>query len=272
MKQKNSSDGEPCRICGGSPTIKAHLMPEAFVKEIYHSTKSDEQHMIVFNETGHKSASKTGRYERGLLCASCDGKLGAYEGSALELLKRLRSVKVGKKSGTDAAIRSGLYEFRVPAPDVFVRFACGILWKYSSIDSTIAGHLRLGSIKDQLEGVCFGHGPIPDSIDVFLERDLFAYLAFDDPEEVYFYATPSVNQRGGRRTAWFSLGGFIIYVRIDEGGPSDYAPKRSWLKGRKACKFVVNMRSIMVNQGIARSIGYTADDLARLNKRFTPRS
>ncbi|MBY5868472.1 hypothetical protein [Rhizobium leguminosarum] len=228
--------------------------------------------MIVFNETGYKSASRTGRYERGLLCASCDGKLGAYEDSALQLLRRLRCVRVGRKSGGKPAIFPGLYPFRVPAPDVLVRFACGILWKYSSIDPSIPGHIKIGEVKEQLEAVCFRGGPIPASIDVFLERDLFAYLAFEDPKEVYFYATPSVNRRGGRRVAWFSLGGFIIYVRIDDDGPSDYAPKRAWLKGKKACNFVVSPRSIMVNRDIARSVGYTADDLAKLNKRFAPRA
>lgn len=240
------------------------------MKEIYHSPKSDEQHMIVFNETGLKSSSNTGRYERGLLCAQCDGQLGKYEDAALELLRRLRRLKIGRKSGTECTISPGLYPFRVPVADVILRFACGILWKYASVNPSTPGHLQIGTMKEQLEGVCFRNGKIPDSIDVFLERDLFAYGAFEDPLDVYYYATPSLDIRGGRRTAWFSVGGFIVYVRLDDRGLSDYAPKRAWLKGRKACNFVVNVRSILVNRGIAESIGYTADDLARLNKRFAP--
>lgn len=260
----------PCRICSSVPTIKAHLIPEAFVKEIYHSPKSDEKHMIVFNETRYKSASNTGRYERGILCGQCDGLLGKYEDSALELIKRLRRIKIGRKSGTESMISPGLYPFRVPTPDVILRFACGILWKYASVDPNTPGHLRIGDMKERLEDICFRNGAIPDSIDVFLERDLFSYCAFADPMDVYYYATPSLNIRGGRLTAWFSLGGFIVYVRLDDRGTSDYAPKRAWLRGRKSCSFVVNMRSIFVNRGIAESIGYTSEDLARLNRRFAP--
>lgn len=267
--QASSQTSVPlCQVCKERAAIRAHLIPEAFVKEIYYSAKADEKHIIVHNDKGFKISSTTGRYERDLLCGECDGRLGAYEDAALRLMKRLRQIRIGRKSGSDSTISPGLYHFRVPEADSLIRFACGILWKYASIASSNPAFVDVGDLREVFEHICFSRAEIPASIDVFIERDLFSYAAFGDPNDVYYYATPSIGTQGGQRMAWFSVGGFIIYVRLDEGGHSDFAPKRCWLKGRKACSFLVSMRSLYTNSDIARSIGVTSDDLARLNRKI----
>lgn len=266
---KNDAPAAMCLVCRERPAIRAHLLPESFVREIFHEPKADEKHMIFHPETGKKYQSNTGRFERGILCAECDGVLGRYEDSAFQLIKRLRSVRVGRKFDTQSFINVGTYPFRLAVVDEFVRFACGILWKYSSTPTADASHIEIGECRALFEDICWHGAAIPAGVDVFIERDLFSFAAFTDPSQVYYYCSPSIGWRGHRTShdlAWFSVGGFTIYVKLNQPGLSDFAPRKCWMRGRKACHFNVAMRSIEVNSRMHESIGMTRGDLARLNK------
>lgn len=257
-----------CRICGGGPTIKAHLVPECFVKEIQVGPKSGEQHMIVHGDNGRKNASKTGRYASDILCGPCDGKLGICENEALKLFRRLRRQKIGKKTGTTSIIREGAYPFRVRDTNEFIRFACGILWKYASIPLSTPGQIDLGSYRDVFADICFRNGAVPADVDVAIERDVTSFAAFTATSDVYYYRTPSTGTRGGRRMAWFALGGFIVYVRFDRRGASDHLPARFWMRSKKQHHFQVSMRSLEVTQDISIAIRRVEGDLAKLNKKI----
>lgn len=268
---KNTTKAAPatCLVCQREPAIRAHLLPECFVREIYHEPKADEKHVIHHPITGDEYRSNTGRFDKGILCSTCDNILGRYEESAFLLIKRLRAMKVGTKQGTDCVVHEGTYPFRVLVVNEFIRFTCGVLWKYASIPAVDAGHNDIGDSKALFEDIYFRGTDIPEGVDVFIERDLLSFAAFKDPSEVYYYCTPSVGLRGNRtvhRMAWFSVGGFTIYVKLNDRGLSDFAPKKCWMWGRKQCYFNVSVRSLTVNSSIHQSIGLTTDDLARLNK------
>jgi hypothetical protein len=254
-----------CRICGGSPTIKAHLIQESFVKEIQVSRTSGEQHLIVEADGGPTRKSPTGWFSQDILCQPCDGKLGVYENEALKLFRRLRAHKVGKKTGTSSVIREGAYPFRVRDTNEFIRFACGILWKYGSSSPSTPGYITLGPFLDILADVCFRNGAVPDTVDVAIERDLTSFAAFTDPTDVYYYRNPSMGVRGGRRVAWFSVAGFIVYVRLDASGASDHLPPRFWMRGKKQHHFQVAMSSLDVNADVGASIRRVEGNLAKLN-------
>ena len=268
---KNASNAEPatCLVCKTKPAIRAHLLPECFVREINHEPKADEKHVIHHPTSREKYQSNTGRFDRGILCSDCDNVLGRYENSAFQLMKRLRAMKVGTKQGADCVINEGTYPFRVALVNEFVRFACGILWKYACIPPGDAAYIDIGDTRALFEDICFRGADIPEGVDVFVDRDLLSFAAFKDPNDVYYYCTPSVGRRGTRtlhQMAWFSVGGFTIYVKLNDRGMSDYAPKKCWMRGRKQCFFNVSVRSLTVNSGIHQSIGLTSKDLARLNK------
>lgn len=268
MSETQSTSAAPtCRICGGSPTIKAHLIPQGFVREIKVDPKSNEQIMLVDADNGPKRSSKSGAFATDILCGPCDNKLGVYEGEALKLLRRLRRHKIGKKTGTSSVIREKGYPFRVRDTDEFIRFACGIIWKYAAVSPSTQGRITEVPFFSQLADVCFHDAPIPDGIDVAIERDLMAYAAFKKVTDVNYYRTPSTGRLGGRRMAWFSLGGFIIYVRLDEGGASSHLPTRFWMRGKKQHHFQVSMRSFDENADVGGSIRRVEGDLARLNAR-----
>jgi len=227
--------------------------------------------MLHHPVTGAKQQSNTGQFAKGILCAKCDNILGRFEDSAFRLIKRLRTAIVGKKVGTNSFINEGTYPFRVAVVDDFVRFACGILWKYASIPKTDSAYIEIGDSYTLFEEICFHDAAVPEKVDVLIERDLFSFAALKDPTEVYYYCTPSTGQQGYRtshRFAWFSVGGFIVYVKMNEPGISDFAPKKCWMRGSKSCFLNVSMRSLEVNRSIHQSIGATRGDLARLNKKI----
>ena len=69
----------PCLNCGAEETIKAHLMPQAFVKEI---RGEDTAHAITNSDLSAFQPSQNGRYDDAILCAPCDNKLGRDENFA----------------------------------------------------------------------------------------------------------------------------------------------------------------------------------------------
>jgi hypothetical protein len=250
-------------------------MPEAFVRQVHMVQKSGEQHIVIHPDLGFKQASKTGRYDARILCGPCDRRLGRYEEGALRLLNRLRSRKVGVKNGTESIIREGNYPFRAPSPSDFIRFACGILWKYGSISPEDPSYIDIGAFRNVFEDICFRDAGIPKSVDVGIERDMYSFAGFADPNDVYYYRTPSMGGRGSARVAqlaWFSVAGFIVYVRFDEAGPSDHLPPRCWMRGKEQLHFHVSLRSVNEVRLLAPSIQTVTRDLNKLNSKILARS
>lgn len=261
-------------ICG-APTIEAHLLPKSFVREIYYDLNSDEKHMIHHVPTGRKNKSNTGKFDKNILCGKCDNVLNHYEDSSYRLLKRLRTIKIGNKNGNDIFIDEGIYPFKVREINNFVRFACGILWKYASISPQDISYIKIGKYKKILEEICFHNKPIPENINVYISRDVLSFAAFNDPNEVYYYCSPSIyvlDSRHHNLMGWFSVSNFTIYIKMGEFVSVADVPDKCWMRGKKSCFFNVSMESIQVNMGVLESVSATRDDLARLNKRIHSKS
>jgi hypothetical protein len=77
-----------CLVCGGSPTIKAHLIPQAFTKEV----RENDTDLAIVSPHGNSRVAKNGFFDPQLLCKTCDGQLGAHEKFAVEGLRRLREL------------------------------------------------------------------------------------------------------------------------------------------------------------------------------------
>lgn len=130
--------------------------------------------------------------------------------------------------------------------------------------------ISLGVYLRDVEAVCFHDAPVPLHIDVFLERDLFQIVAFDDPTDVYYYRTPSGGTRGDLKQAqmfWFSVGGFIVHVRIDIA-ETDIAPRRCWVAGKSQAHFIASPRSVEEGFEMVASMRSVDNDLARLNRKL----
>ncbi len=78
-----------CRLCQSKPpNIKAHIMAEGLMKLIHGQPEYDGQFMMVGNGLKKPVRRPTGSYDRNILCAECDNKLGRYDMTAIEFCKR----------------------------------------------------------------------------------------------------------------------------------------------------------------------------------------
>ena len=78
-----------CRLCQSKPpNIKAHIMAEGLMKLIHGQPEYDGQFMMVGNGLKKPVRRPTGSYDRNILCAECDNKLGRYDMTAIECCKR----------------------------------------------------------------------------------------------------------------------------------------------------------------------------------------
>jgi hypothetical protein len=210
-----------CKNCGASQTVKAHLIPEAFVMEV--KANRGEQHLILHQSQSKPLVSNTGVYDPDLLCGACDGMLGRYEGYAFSLFRRLRTLSAGLGSVLDMGDVEG---------DVMLRFAAGIAWKFAATQVHF-GRIDIGPYAPIVRDVAFGRGPIPSTIDVAVIR----LVELDG--DVYFYRAPVPARHGGINSVRFSVGSFVIYLKIDKRPNDSTLPAECWLKGRRDGKFIV---------------------------------
>lgn len=76
---------EVCKMCDGpGPLIKAHVIPES----LYGPLLQGNDPPLIFSSVDgvHPRRSRTGIYDRGILCGKCDGRIGVWDQYARDLL------------------------------------------------------------------------------------------------------------------------------------------------------------------------------------------
>lgn len=210
----------PCKHCGAAKTIEAHLIPRAFVMEVKGSR--GEQHLLVHRNRERPQVSNTGIYDKNLLCSACDGRLGGYEGYAVELLRRCRTQQVPPGKVVTVRDLDG---------DKMVRFAAGVAWKYAATTKA-NGRIDIGRYAEVLRDVALRGADIPDSIDVTMAR----VIELDG--DVYYYRTPMPDRKEGVNVIRFCVGGFLFFLKIDKRLPGRMLPDACWLRGRSGGAFL----------------------------------
>lgn len=182
-----------------------------------------EQTLIVHPKQNTPSVSNTGAYDTDLLCALCDGILGRHEGYAYSVLQRLRSIQAAPDSIADIGDVNG---------DLLLRFAAGVAWKYTATQDRF-GRIDIGPYSSVLEDVAFSNGPIPSTLDIALIR----LVELDG--DVYFYRAPVPARQGNINFVRFSVGSFVVFLKIDKRPHDQALPFECWLKGRTNGKFLI---------------------------------
>lgn len=201
-----------CRNCGATSTIKAHLIPQAFVREV---RGDDKGHALTNSDISSFQPSQNGRYDDAILCAICDNRLGLNEKYAFETLAAIR------KAAPHIVNRG--FAVEGISGDRLLRFAAGIVWKYALTKSHY-GRIDIGPYAEKLREMLFGNGPGSPAIDAFLMK-----LHTGDGEP-YFYRAPSRERYEGLNFARFSVGGFIFLLKLDQRSTPSL-PHSTWLRG-----------------------------------------
>jgi hypothetical protein len=200
-----------CRNCSAKNTIKAHLIPQGFIREV---RGGDKGHALTNRDISSFQPSQNGRYDDDILCAACDNRLGQDENYALQTLASIR--KAAPHIVNRGFVVEGI------SGDRLLRFAAGIVWKYA-LTKPHYGGIKIGPYTDQLRHLLFGDGPGSPAIDAFLMK---LHTGDDEP---YFYRAPSPERYEGLNFVRFSVGGFIFLLKLDQrSAPS--LPSSSWLR------------------------------------------
>lgn len=78
-----------CRLCESRrPNIKVHIMAEGLMRLIHGQPEYDGRFIIVGKELKGPIRRPTGSYDKSILCAECDNKLGRYDLAAIDFCKR----------------------------------------------------------------------------------------------------------------------------------------------------------------------------------------
>jgi len=212
--------GNACLNCGASSTIRAHLIPQAFVREV---RGRDTDHAVVQGASLKYRSSKNGLFDDHLLCAGCDGRLGAHENYVLGLLTDLR--------GKTTSRTNNLFEAPVDG-NRFLKFATGIAWKYAST-SRERGKIEVGPYADLIRDISLNDAVIPSSVDAFVCR------LHSGDGKVYIYRAPKLDKQFGVNFVRFAVGGFVIFLKLDKRPNPPSLPASNWLRGASIFSFPV---------------------------------
>jgi len=137
-----------CRVCGGGPTINAHLFPRA----LGHDLRGQHKHLYVgATAAPGRRIVQAGLSDRGILCATHDAALGVYDDYGIEFCRTFSS------------------RVQHPAPNIWrvgnvdgdrlTRFWLAVLWRFSISTLSETALVRLGPYEDRLREILFANAP-----------------------------------------------------------------------------------------------------------------
>lgn len=174
----------PCKFCRQTKTlVKAHIIPRAF----YVLSQGRGGHgRIISDAEGHRpQRSPVGIYDKHMLCAECDGKLGQFDQHAVETL-------LATSAGTPIYCGNSVVGKRYGAadPDKILRFVASVAWRASHCNHEFFRHVFLGQyadiIKNLLEGTLDPGGDIGCLIFEFDSND----VPLISPRSTLFWNVP----------------------------------------------------------------------------------
>jgi hypothetical protein len=201
----------PCLNCGAGDTIKAHLIPQAFVKEVRGDGKG---YALTTGDVSSFQPSQNGRYDDAILCAPCDNILGKDEKYAFETLTAIR------RSATHIVDRAFMVDG--VEGDRLLRFAAGTVWKFT-LTKPHYGRIDIGPYRTALQALLYGSAADGGAVDAFLMK------LHSGDDESYLNRAPSPQRYEGVNFVRFSVGGFIVLLKLDRR-PVTKLPIAAWIR------------------------------------------
>lgn len=188
-----------CLNCGNPVTIRAHLIPRVFCKEVM----VGKSHAAMVLESGDFTISQSGVWDDSILCACCDNILGVHENYAHKVFSALRS------RGSDMAWEPKVFDG--VECNRLIRCICGILYKYS-ITCKYKGQISLGRYQKKCQDIAFSSVPISSDIDAFAFRP----IRYAGDDGVFTYRAPQADRKYGLNMYRMMIGGMILFVKLDK--------------------------------------------------------
>lgn len=234
-----------CIRCNEEKTIKAHLIPQVFCKEV----QVGKGHATSVKEDGSFYFSQSGTFDKGILCATCDGELGQLEEHAAKILESIRQNSKGLSFGPK--IFDGVDK------DKIARFCAGILWKYS-ITQEHYGKIDLYGFQDEVKQIAYSERVIPDWFDVAM----FRLRTHPQDDGVFAYRAPLIDTKNCVRFYRFMLGGCIFFVKVHRKKMRDDDLSELWFSLEDSFRFCIAPAEHFEEFKIAKDVSFNSENLS----------
>jgi hypothetical protein len=191
----------PCKVCGATPTIRAHIIPRALAKDC----RGADKHLELIGSV--RGVNQSGIVDARILCASCDQRLGTYDKYAVEFCRLMKEVHVPDLPNLHLAIR------RTADTSLLVRFAHAVIFRAALSERPGLGKMTFGEHEATVREALF-----TDSADAFSSlgqvimikyrnRNVDASALSAYPYPAHYDDVSMIN---------FCLGGFRFMVQVGE--------------------------------------------------------
>ena len=195
--------GMKCQLCDTeAPLIESHVIPRPFFVGTGASPNSGK---ILSSVVGiHPKRSPVGPYDGGILCASCDGRIGVWDEVGVRLLHReLHSFELHASDGAALALTKESYDY-----SKLKLFFLSVLWRSGVSSLPMFGRVSLGPHQARLRSMLLRNEPGRSSdysvaLGVYTERGQLAALGIGmmDPFRERFDGILTYRYYLGRVTA-----------------------------------------------------------------------
>lgn len=234
-----------CIRCNEKKTIKAHLIPQVFCKEV----QVGKGHATGVKEDGSFHFSQSGTFDKSILCADCDGKLGQLEEYTAKVLKSIRENSKG--------LTFGLKTVEGVDKDKIARFCAGILWKYS-ITQEHYGKVDLYGFQDGVKRIAYSEMDIPEWFDVAIFR--LRTHSLDDG--VFAYRAPLIDRKNRVRLYRFMLGGCLFFVKIHRKKMREDVLSELWFSYENSFRFCIAPAEKFEEFKMAKDLSFNNENLS----------
>jgi hypothetical protein len=201
MPGTGSSKPSVCRVCGGSPTINAHLFPRA----LGHDLRSQEKHLYVGAATAPgRRIVQAGLSDRGILCSAHEAALGIYDDYGIGFCRSFSS-KVQHPA-------PNIWRMRDVDGDRLTRFWLAVLWRFAVSTLPEAAMVQLGPYEAYLHDILFSNAPCSIEPAITMLRYRSHVMP---PENVCFPPYVSRFPPFRLKAYGMAVSGFHAFVKLD---------------------------------------------------------
>ncbi len=201
-----------CKFCGNQKAklIKAHIVPACFYREI----KKDSGPLLIAQGGEHNKKSPTGVYDKNILCATCDGKIGKWDNIAIQFFTDT-SKWLKKDAKGETYYEIWAYDYKA-----LKLFFISLIWKASVSKNTMYKYVNLGPFEQK----ALNHlrTEDPGSIHDF-SVILYKFSSTIDPNFMYnsngqikAMLNPVADRKDGFNYYRFYLNEFILLIKVDK--------------------------------------------------------
>jgi len=235
-----------CVRCGEKKTIKAHLIPQVFCKEV----QVGKAHATGVGEDGKFHVTQSGTFDKEILCAKCDGILEKLEDYTAKILRLIRENSIGLQIGPKVV--SGIENEKI------LRFCAGILWKYS-ITKEEYGKIDLYGFQDEVYRIAYSEQEIPEWFNVAM----FRLQTHPNDSGVFAYRAPLIDRKNRVRLYRFMLGGCLFFVKVHRKKMRDDPMPDLWLNGESTFKYCLFPAQKFEEFNMSKELAYNTESLSK---------